>query len=73
MKNKTLKELALENLCHYDIRNPNCTLDCEDIANTEQMNRYLQNKNQGKCYCRNCYHGRTKLAESILTLLIKAE
>lgn len=50
----------LENLCYYDKRNPDCTMDEEDIAERKQR--------KPKCSCDNCYYGRTELAEEILKL-----
>lgn len=52
-------ELAeiLSNLCYYDKRNPDC--DTEDENHVS---------GQGKCYCDNCFYGRTKMAEEILRL-----
>lgn len=50
----------LENLCYYDKRNPDCTMDEEDIEERKQR--------KPKCSCDNCYYGRTELAEEIIQL-----
>jgi hypothetical protein len=55
------KEQILENLCYYDVRNPNCTMDPEEIDDHEQ--KIVKEKG---CYCDNCFYGRTKLAEELL-------
>lgn len=47
-------EKILENLCYYDKRNPDYLEDVD--------------KPKGRCYCDNCFHGRTPLAEEILRL-----
>lgn len=57
------KEKILENLCYYDSRNPDCTLDEDEIK--ERKTR------KPKCSCDNCFYGRTELAEEILKLLNK--
>jgi hypothetical protein len=57
----------LENLCYYDKRNPDCTIDDEDI---EAYQKSLIKKNK-TCSCDNCFYGRTKLAEEIIKLKVK--
>ena len=54
---------VLENLCYYDIRNPDCQADDDEI----EYQRYYVGK-KGVCICDNCYYGRTKLAEEIIIL-----
>lgn len=49
------KEEVLESLCYYDKRNPDCTVDEEEIE--------IRQKN---CSCDNCFYGRTRLAEELL-------
>jgi|TARA_R110000822_G_scaffold6851_8_gene28646 hypothetical protein len=45
-----------ENLCTYDLRNPdNTVLDEYDVR-------------VAPCYCDNCFYGRTELAEKILSM-----
>ena len=58
----------LENLCYYDKRNPDCTLDDEDIKDHEEMLRRQEKKLGYKkgCSCDNCFYGRTKLAEELI-------
>jgi hypothetical protein len=51
---------VLENLCYYDKRNPDCTIDDEEIAERKTI--------KIKCSCDNCFYGRTELAEEILKL-----
>ena len=66
MKNKeTLEEVAeidLTNLCYYDKRNPDSTVDDEDI---EDHKKSLLKKNK-TCSCDNCFYGRSKLTEQLL-------
>lgn len=45
----------LGNLCYYDGRNPDCEDDYGDARSKE-------------CFCDNCFYGRTKLAEHILSI-----
>lgn len=59
------KNKVLENLCYYNIRNPNNILQMSDEIGHV--------KPQLDCYCNNCFYGRTKLAEYILELLDKKE
>lgn len=46
----------LENLCCYDTRNP-FKIEVEE-----------DEKPKGKCFCDNCFYGRSKLANEILKL-----
>jgi hypothetical protein len=65
MKGKTLEEAAeidLTNLCYYDKRNPDCTVDDEDI---EDHKKSLLKKNK-TCSCDNCFYGRSKLTEQLI-------
>lgn len=60
----------LESLCYYDKRNPDCVANDEDI---KEHNEWLiiESKQRGydaTCGCDNCFYGRTKFAEYILTL-----
>jgi hypothetical protein len=62
---KTLKEDAeidLTNLCYYDKRNPDCSVDDEDI---ECHKKSLLKKNK-TCSCDNCFYGRSKLTEQLI-------
>jgi hypothetical protein len=54
----------LENLCYYDKRNPDSTIDDEDI---EAYHKSLLKKNK-TCSCDNCFYGRTKLANELLKI-----
>ena len=45
---KTQKEKALENLCYYDKRNPDCSFDEDEIADRK--------KRKPVCYCDNCFN-----------------
>lgn len=60
---KTQKEIALENLCYYDTRNPDCILDEDEIKERK--------KRKPNCSCDNCFYDRAKLAEIILNLIEK--
>ena len=64
-KQETLEEAAeidLTNLCYYDKRNPDCSLDDEDI---EGHKKSLLKKNK-TCSCDNCFYGRTELTEQLI-------
>jgi len=65
MKGKTLEEVAeidLTNLCYYDKRNPDCSVDDEDI---ESYKKSLLKKNK-TCSCDNCFYGKTELTEQLI-------
>ena len=64
-KQETLEEAAeidLTNLCYYDKRNPDCSVDDEDI---EDHKKSLLKKNK-TCACDNCFYGRSKLTEQLI-------
>ena len=65
VKQETLEEAAeidLTNLCYYDKRNPDCSVDDEDI---EEHKKSLLKKNK-TCSCDNCFYGRSKLTEQLI-------
>ena len=64
------REEILQSLCYYDKRNPDCTADDEEIEDHKaQLLRVSKKLGYNKpCSCDNCFYGRTKLAEYILTL-----
>jgi hypothetical protein len=65
-KQETLEEAAeidLTNLCYYDKRNPDCSIDDEDI---EDHKKNLLKKNK-TCSCDNCFYGLTKLTEQLIS------
>ena len=65
MKQETIEEAAeidLTNLCYYDKRNPDCSVDDEDI---EEHKKSLLKKNK-TCSCDNCFYGRTELTEQLI-------
>ena len=49
-----------ENLCYYDIRNPDCFVEDDSEDHKEPRNN--------NCACDNCFYGRDKLALEILRL-----
>lgn len=51
-------------LCYYDKRNPNCSMDDDEIKDHFE----LLKKKKDTCSCDNCFYGRTKLAEKIILL-----
>jgi hypothetical protein len=65
------KEEVLSNLCCYDKRNPDCSLDDEEIKEREEKlaKEAIRRKRDERCFCDNCFYGRTELAEYILKLL----
>lgn len=54
--------IDLTNLCYYDKRNPDCSVDDEDI---EDHKKSLLKKNK-TCSCDNCFYGRSKLTEQLI-------
>jgi len=65
MNKETLEEIGkidLTNLCYYDKRNPDCSVDDEDI---EGHKKSLLKKNK-TCSCDNCFYGRSKLTEQLI-------
>ena len=59
------KQEVLSNLCYYDLRNHEGAYNLLGLYEDEEFT----NLNKENCYCDNCFYGRTKLAEYILTLL----
>lgn len=59
---KELEEIDLTNLCYYDKRNPDCSVDDEDI----QDHKKCLLKKSKTCSCDNCFYGRTKLTEQLI-------
>jgi len=62
---ETLEEadkIDLTNLCYYDKRNPDCSVDDEDI---EDHKKSLLKKDK-TCSCDNCFYGRAKLTEQLI-------
>lgn len=54
--------IDLTNLCYYNKRNPDCSVDDEDI---EDHKKSLLKKNK-TCSCDNCFYGRTELTEQLI-------
>jgi len=57
---------VLSNLCDYDERNP------EGVASEytkEELEKKWKDIKETGCYCDNCFYGRSKLAEMILSLI----
>jgi hypothetical protein len=64
-------EEILQSLCYYDSRNPDCTLDDEEIE-VYKAKLLRDSKKLGykkTCSCDNCFYGRTKLAEELIKFL----
>jgi len=57
----TLDEIK-SNLCYYDIRNPEITVDEETAKEIAE--------NNADCYCDNCFRGITTLAKELLRMYI---
>jgi len=55
-------EIDLTNLCYYDKRNPDCSVDDEDI---EDHKKSLLKKDK-TCSCDNCFYGRTELTKQLI-------
>lgn len=66
-----ITEEILQSLCYYDKRNPDCTLDEDELeGHNEMVIRNNQRKRTNtKCVCDNCFYGRTKLAEELLKVI----
>jgi hypothetical protein len=64
MKQETIEEVEIDlsGLCYYDKRNPDCSVDDEDI---EEHKKSLLKKNK-TCSCDNCFYGRSKLTEQLI-------
>lgn len=58
-----------ENLCYYDLRNPNGVID--SIIDSDEINDY-GNYAKPNCSCDNCHYGRTLLAEELLIYKLKS-
>jgi hypothetical protein len=54
--------IDLTNLCYYDKRNPDCSVDDEDI---EDHKKSLLKKNK-TCSCDNCFYGRSDLTKQLI-------
>jgi len=66
------REQVLEELCYYDIRNPNCGLDEEELKERiEIITRTLKGREYW-CSCDNCFYGRNKLAVELLKYIDNA-
>lgn len=65
---KNIPAWVFENLCYYDKRNPDCTLDEEEIEDHKEYLLRLSKKlgYDKSCNCDNCFYNRTKLAQYIL-------
>jgi hypothetical protein len=65
------KKEILEALCYYDKRNPDCSVDDEEIEDhKESLLRVFKKLGYNKtCSCDNCFYGRTKLAEELLKMI----
>lgn len=62
---KSIPDWVYTNLCYYDKRNPDCSMDDEDI---EDHKKSLLKKDK-TCNCDNCFYDRTKIAEFIIQSL----
>jgi len=65
------KEEIVENLCFYDLRNPDGANDQETI-NCHKKSLLRDSRRLGyevTCSCDNCFYGRTKLSEELLKYL----
>ena len=56
-----------EELCYYDLRNPDAVGIYGKTEEKLKENGY-GNHAKEDCYCDNCFYGRTKLAEELLKL-----
>lgn len=66
-----LTEEILKSLCNYDKKNPDCSLDDEDIED-HKRNLLKVSKKLGynkSCSCDNCFYDRTILAEELLKMI----
>lgn len=58
----TIREIS-ENLCYYDARNPD---GCDDFDVIDAHKIGLKSGRIAQCFCDNCFHGRTTLANELL-------
>jgi hypothetical protein len=56
-----------ENLCYFDLRNPNGVKDAMSIYD-EKESALFGNHAKLDCFCDNCFYGKSKMAEYILNL-----
>ena len=63
------QEEILDNLCYYDSRNPSRKNFLDMYGLEDEQDKTFEHHLDDKCYCDNCFHGRTQLAEYILTLI----
>jgi hypothetical protein len=61
------KNLILQNLCCYDLRNPDNVNDEDEINDHNKLvdNNFISIQ----CYCDNCFYGKTDLANELLRLI----
>lgn len=61
----THEKWIYENLCYYDLRNPDGVNAVASLYDEEVLN-LLGNHSKPDCGCDNCYCGRAKMAEYII-------
>lgn len=54
-----------ENLCYYDLRNPNGVKDVQSVYDEEEF-ALFGNHAKSDCGCDNCFYGNAQLAEYII-------
>lgn len=59
------EEKIKENLCYYDLRNPDGVKD--DLDEDEIKELKYGNFRKPDCLCDNCFYGRSEMAEELLT------
>jgi hypothetical protein len=58
-----------ENLCYYDLRNPD-GINMYNFLDDDEKSNY-GNYARKNCNCDNCFYGRTKLAQELLKYIEK--
>ena len=68
-KNKITEKEVLQNLCNYDLRNPDGVNFNDWIEKEMELKTVIETKEgTARCFCDNCFYGRTALANRIIEL-----
>jgi hypothetical protein len=66
----THQDWIYESLCYYDLRNPNGVKNVVSIYDEDEV-ASLGNNAKPDCCCDNCFYGRAKMAEYIISNCIQ--
>jgi hypothetical protein len=66
---KMTEREVLQNLCNYDLRNPDCVNFNDWIEKEMEVKTVIKTEDGTiRCFCDNCFYGRAELANHILEL-----